>query len=245
VISVTSFARQSLLCLLCGGAIGVLGYNLLNSPTKSSLQAPATFDFPDRVPLTATQLLASKPLAAYSFSNGMVATGRSYRYSSNSPSTATTQTERQTKAIDIEIHYITDGVANRPTMDAMLPVFTKIPIEVLAPSTMKERSGLGFYSLFVDNKTAYFGTCISPQGITTVTGDQFHANSNPNPLTSGIPLQRFLSWLMGKQTFRDSRCLWTLLSTPIDPSAPDATMKILETTGVDWIRWWQMHFPAA
>ncbi|WP_157259733.1 hypothetical protein [Chamaesiphon minutus] len=50
---------------------------------------------------------------------------------------------------------------------------------------------------------------------------------------------------MGRQTFRDSRCLWTLLSTPIDEAAPDATMKILETTGVNWIRWWQGNFPAA
>lgn len=243
MISVTSFARQSLLFLLCGGAIGVLGHNLLSSPTKSSLQAPAAFDFPAQVPLTTPQL-ASKPLAQHTFSDGMVATGRSYQYSANSLPTATRSTDK-TQVIDIEIRYITDGVANRPTMDAMLPEFTKIPIAALDSSTMKEQPGLGFYSLFVDRKTAYFGTCISPQGITTVTGDQFHANSNPNPLTSGIPLQRFLPWLMGKQTFRDSRCLWTLLSTPIDQSAPDATMKTLETTGLAWIRWWQMHFPAA
>jgi cyanosortase A-associated protein len=241
MISVANFARQSLLLLLCGGAIGVLGHNLINSPSKSSLQAPATFDFPPQVPLANTQMLASKPLAAHPFENGMVATGRWYRYPAKTSPTA----DNKSPAIDIEIRYITDGVTNRPTMDALLPVFTKIPMTALQPATMKEKSGLGFYSLFVDRHTAYFGTCINPQGITTVTGDQFHANSNPNPLTSGIPLQRFLPWLMGKQTFRDSRCLWTLLSTPIDPSAPDATMKTLETTGVNWIRWWQMHFPAA
>ncbi|WP_310488527.1 cyanoexosortase A system-associated protein [Chamaesiphon sp. VAR_69_metabat_338] len=239
-ISVARLARQSLLCLLCGGAVGVLAHNLINSPAKSSLQAPATFNFPDRVPLSDTSMLASKPLAAHTFGNGMVATGRSYRYALT---TATASDKPQ--AIEVEIRYMTDGVANRPTMDALLPVFTKMPIAALAPATMKEKPGVGFYNLFVDNKTAYFGTCINPQGITTVTGDQFHANSNPNPLTSGIPLQRFLPWLMGKQTFRDSRCLWTLLSTPIDPNQPDATVKTLETTGVNWIRWWQMHFPAA
>jgi cyanosortase A-associated protein len=241
MISIANFARQSLLCLLCGGAIGVLGHNIFNSSTKSSLQAPATFDFPAQVPLADTQPLTSKPLAAHTFENGIVATGRSYRY----PVTTAPTAGNKSAAIDIEIRYITDGVANRPTMDALLPVFTKIPVAALNPATMKEKPGLGFYSLFVDRQTAYFGTCINPQGITTVTGDQFHANSNPNPLTSGIPLQRFLPWLMGQQTFRDSRCLWTLLSTPIDNNAPDATMKTLETKGVDWIRWWQMHFPAA
>jgi cyanosortase A-associated protein len=233
MISVASFTRQSLLLLLCGGAIGVLGHSIINNPTKSSLQEPTAFDFPQNVPLPDWQMLASESLAPHTFQNGMVGTGQSYRY------------ERKQKIVDVEIHYITDGVANRPTMDAMLPIFTKIPATVLPPSTMKEEPGVGFYSLFVHEKTAYFGTCISPQGFTTVTGDQFHANSNPNPLSSGIPFQRFLPWLMGKQTFRDSRCLWTILSTPIDPAAPDDTMKTLKTVGINWSRWWQAHFPPA
>ena len=228
-----AIARQSLLFILCGGAIGVLGNAVINSPpTKSSLSAPAAYQFPQQVPLADVQMSVSKPVAAHTFKDGMVATGMSYRYQSSKP-------------IEIEIRYITDGVGNRPTMDAMLPVFTQVPITVLRPSTMKEQPGLGFYSLFVDKKTAYFGTCINPQGITTVTGDQFHANSNPNPLTTGIPIDRLLPWLLGKQTLRDSRCLWTILSTPIDPAAPDATIKTLETVGVNWIRWWQVHFPAA
>jgi cyanosortase A-associated protein len=240
-MSVTRLARQSLLCLLCGGAVGVLALNLIDSPSKASLQAPTTFTFPDRVQLLDTPTLDSQPLTAHTFSNGMVATGRSYRY----PLTIPDRPSDKSQAIEIQVRYMTDGVANRPTMDALLPVFAKIPSEVLSPATMKQKPSLGFYSLFIQNKTAYFGTCINPQGITTVTGDQFHANSNPNPLTSSSSLQRFLPWLMGKQTFRDSRCLWTLLSTPIDPNTPDATMKALETTGVNWIRWWQMHFPAA
>jgi cyanosortase A-associated protein len=231
MISVASVARQSFLLLLCGGAIAVLGYTILNNPTKSSLKAPATFDFPQNVSLPDWQLLASKPLAPHTFPDGMVGTGQSYRY------------QRKPQVIEIEIRYITDGVANRPTMDGMLPVFTKMPASVLLPATMKTEPGVGFYSLFVDKQTAYFGTCINPQGITTVTGDQFHANSNPNPLASGIPFQRFVPWLMGRQTFRDSRCLWTLLSTPIDAAAPNDTMKTLQTVGLNWSRWWQVHFP--
>ena len=233
MISIASVARQSSLLLLCCGAIGVLGSTILNNPTKSSLRAPAAFDFPQNVPLPNLPMLASKPLMAHSFEDKMVATGMSYRY------------PHKPQPIDIEMRYITDGVANRPTMDAMLPTFRQIPATVLQPSTMKEQPGLGFYSLFVDRKTAYFGTCINPQGITTVTGDQFHANSNPNPLANGIPLDRLMPWILGHQTLRDSRCLWTVLSTPIDSAAPDATMKTLETVGVNWIRWWQVHFPSA
>jgi cyanosortase A-associated protein len=233
MISISSFARQSSLLLLCCGAIGVLGTVMVNNPTKSNLQVPSTFDFPQQVPLPNSTMLSSKPLTTYTFQNGMLTTGKSYRYSHNP------------QPIDIEVRYLIDGVANRPTMDHLLPIFTKIPATVLEPSTMKEQPGLGFYSLFTDQKTAYFGTCINPQGITTVTGDQFHSNSNPNPLSNGIQFDRLLPWLLGKQTLRDSRCLWTVLSTPIDPAAPDATMKTLQTVGVNWIRWWQAHFPAA
>jgi cyanosortase A-associated protein len=231
--SIANVARQSLLSILCLGAIGVLVNATISAPKKSTLQMPSAFEFPLNLPLADAKMLASKQVAPHTFKNKMVANGMSYRY------------QQDSKPIDIEIRYIPDGVANRPSMDAMLPVFSQIPATVLQPSTMKEISGLGFYSLFVEKKTAYFGTCINPQGMTTVTGDQFHNNSNPNPLSKGIPVDRLLPWILGRQTLRDSRCLWTVLSTPIDAATPDATMKILETVGVRWIRWWQAHFPPA
>jgi cyanosortase A-associated protein len=232
-ISIGSFARQSLLLLLCGSAIGVLANAIINNQTKSSLSKPAAFDFPQTIPLSGSSMLATKPLTPHSFKGGMVATGQSYRY------------QHQPKPIEIEIRYITDGVANPPSMKSMVPIFTKVPATALQPSTIKEQPGLGFYSLFVDKKVAYFGTCINPYGITTVTEDQFHANTNPNLFAQGVSVNRLLPWLLGKQTLRDNRCLWTLLSTPIDEASPDATMKTLETVGLNWIRWWQVHFPSA
>jgi cyanosortase A-associated protein len=232
-ISIGSFARQFLLFFLCGGAIGVLTNAIINTPAKPGLLVPAAFNFPQNVPLTGTTLLASKPLVPQSIKGGTVATGQSYRY------------QYQPKPIEIEIRYITEGVTNWPAMEVLLPIFTTLPATAIQPSTMKEQPGLGFYSLFVDKKVAYFGTCINPHGITTVTGGQFQHNSNPNPLAQGIAANRLLPWLLGKQTLRDNRCLWTLLSTPIDEATPDATMKTLETVGVNWIRWWQGHFPPA
>jgi cyanosortase A-associated protein len=229
---IASIARQSLLLLLCGSAIGVLGNALLNHPTKSNLSAPNTFDFPQTISLVNWQMLESKPLTAHSFPNGMVAKGQHYRY------------QHSPHPIEIEVRYITDGIANRPTVDGMLPIFTKIPATILQANTMKQQPNLGFYSLFVDRDTAYLSTCINPQGITTVTGDQFHTNSNPN-LLSNLPIARFLPWLLGQQTLRDSRCIWTVLSTKIDRSTPDDSIKILEKIGVNWIHWWKVNFPAA
>ncbi len=242
MISVASFARQSLLIALCGGSIGVLGNAIINTPKPSSLQAPVAFNFPQSVAISDANIAATKPLAA----KDKVGAGQSYRYTvPTQPSSGTPKSgSGKPQVIDLEIRYITDGVANRPTMDAMLPFFNNIPAKVvLAPSTMKEEPGMGFYSLFADKKTAYFGTCINPRGITTVTGDQFHANSNPNPFGGGVPYQRFIPWVLGQQTFRDSRCLWTVLSTPIDEAAPDATIKTLQTVGINWARWWQGNFP--
>jgi cyanosortase A-associated protein len=151
---------------------------------------------------------------------------------------------RQQQPIDIQVRYITDGVATSPAIRSLLPAFTDVPATVLVPATTKERSDVGEYSLFVHKDKAYLSTCINPQGITTVTGDKFHANSNPNPL-KGLPVNRLLPWILGQQTLRDSRCIWTALSMPIDRTAPDGTMKKLETIGVTWIRWWQANFPAA
>jgi cyanosortase A-associated protein len=230
---VASYARQSLLLLLCGSAICVLGNAAMNNPTKLSLQAPAAFDFPQQVPLSGLSMLGSQQKAVHAFKNGQVAAGMSYRY------------QHAPHPIDIEIRYITDGVANLPHLPDTLEEFTKLPKTVLQPSTIKERAGVGFYSLFVDRKTAYFTTCINPQGITTVTGDRFIGNTTPSLISNNIQFDRLLPWVLGRKTLRDSRCLWTLISTPIDEAAPDDTMNTLETVGVNWIRWWQAHFPTA
>jgi cyanosortase A-associated protein len=232
--TISTVARQSWLALLCCSALGTLGLTIVNNPSKSNLREVNTQNFPQPPSLTDLQHIESKSLPDHKFSNQKIAIGRQYRY--RNPQLA--------KPIDIQVRYITDGVANRPAMVDTLPVFTDVPTSVLAPATVKEQPDVGEYSLFVHKDTAYLGTCINPHGITTATGNRFQANSNPN-LLQGLPLNRLLPWLLGQQTLRDSRCIWTVLSTPIDRATPDGTMKKLETIGVTWIRWWQANFPAA
>jgi cyanosortase A-associated protein len=231
--TITNVARQSWLALLCCSALGTLGLAIVNNPAKSNLREVSTQNFPQPTSLPDLQQIESKSLPEHKFNNTQVAIGRQYRYR-----------DRQQKPIDIQVRYITDGVAIQPAMTSLLPAFTDVPVTVLVPTTTKERPDVGEYSLFVHKDKAYLSTCINPQGITTITGDKFHANSNPNPL-KGIPVNRLLPWILGQQTLRDSRCIWTVLSTPIDRATPDGTMKTLETIGVTWIRWWQANFPAA
>jgi cyanosortase A-associated protein len=231
--TITTVARQSWLALLCCSAIGVLGLAIVNNPAKSNLREVSTQNFPQPTSLPDLQQIESKSLPEHKFSNNKVAIGRQYRY-----------LDRQQQPIDIQVRYITDGVATSPAITNLLPAFTDVPATVLVSANIKERSDVGEYSLFVHKDKAYLSTCINPQGITTITGDKFHANSNPNPL-KGLPVNRLLPWILGQQTLRDSRCIWTVLSMPIDRTSPDGTMKKLETIGVAWIRWWQANFPAA
>ncbi len=231
---ITTIARQSWLSLLCCSTIGALGCAIVNNPTKSNLRNTNSLNFPQPTSLTDLQQIESKSLPDHQFPNKTVAIGRQYRY----------RYQQQSQPIDIQVRYIADGVANPPAMERLLPAFTDVPDTVLLSTTTKQQPNVGDYNLFVHKERAYFSTCINPQGITTVAADRFHTNSNPNPLSS-LSVKRLLPWLLGQQTLRDSRCVWTVLSTPIDRATPDVTMKTLETIGVTWIHWWQVHFPAA
>jgi cyanosortase A-associated protein len=232
--TITTVARQSWLAILCCCALGTLGLTIVNNPSKSNLREVNTQNFPQPPSLPDLQQIESKSLPDHQFTNKTVAIGRQYRY--RDPQLA--------KPIEIQVRYITDGVTNQPAMSRLLPVFTDVPASVLAPATVKEQPDVGEYSLFIHKDVAYLGACINPQGISTATGDRFHANSNPN-FFKGLPINRLVPWLLGQQTLRDSRCIWTVLSTPIDRATPDGTMKKLETIGAKWIRWWQANFPAA
>ena len=232
--TITNVARQSWLAILCCSALATLGLTIVNNPTKSNLREVDTQNFPQPTALPDLQPIESKVLPDHTFKNKQIAIGRQYRY----------RYRQQSQPIDIQVRYITDGVSVQPAMVRLLPVFTDVPISVLVPATTREQPGIGEYSLFVHKDTAYLGACINPQGLATATGDKFHANSNPSP-SNWFSVNRLLPWILGQQTLRDSRCIWTVLSTPIDRATPDGTIKTLETIGATWIRWWQANFPAA
>jgi cyanosortase A-associated protein len=236
ISNLSNVIRRSLIFLLCGGAIGSLANTIINNPTKLNLQEPAAVNFPEKILLPELTSFSSKALTTHTFKNGKLAAGMAYQYH---------PLRSKADLINIEIRYITDGVVNWPDIATQIKEFTKIPPEGLKTAKTKEQSGVGEYILFVDRQTAYFSTCINPQGISTVSGDRFIINNNPNPFKGGVQVNRLLPWMLGRQTLRDPRCLWTLLSTPIDPKNPDPTIKMLETSGVNWVRWWQAHFPAA
>jgi len=108
------------------------------------------------------------------------------------------------------------------------------------------QAGVGHYGILADKGTAYLTACINPSGETSVTPQQFMQNRY-----AGVTTARLLPWLLGQQSLTDQRCLWTLMSTPLDQAdkkgaiAPENTFKTLESVWFSWYEWWQPNFPPA
>ena len=107
-------------------------------------------------------------------------------------------------------------------------------------SSVLENSDLGFYSVYTHEDKAYLSACINPHGISTVTSDRF----NRNLMIHDTRLENILPWLLGRSEFRDKRCLWAHLSTPLEGNiSEEETYKTLETVWFDWHHWWRSHYP--
>jgi cyanosortase A-associated protein len=118
---------------------------------------------------------------------------------------------------------------------------------------IKYQPGIGHYGVLThkDAKTqtsrAYLSACINPQGESTATEQQFTHN-----LSKGWQPSQVGSWILGQKSLIDRRCLWTLMSVPVqtDSKAAPATArsteqayKTLETAWVSWYQWWRENYP--
>lgn len=96
----------------------------------------------------------------------------------------------------------------------------------------------GHFGAFVFDNQAHISACLTPNGPSTITEQQFVRNQYRHNL-------HLWGWLSGQTELTDSGCLWTLISAPIAPeSTPDditKTFQSLETAWVEWYHWW--HSP--
>ena len=105
----------------------------------------------------------------------------------------------------------------------------------------------GHYLLFSDQKRAYLSSCINPRGGSTITEDQFMQNRN----TYDINPERIISYLLGTTDLRDTRCLFTILSIPLENQNLDSqnfnfldeSYQKLEKAWTNWHQDWQKKFP--
>jgi cyanosortase A-associated protein len=103
----------------------------------------------------------------------------------------------------------------------------------------RQKSGVGTYGMYVVQDRAYLTACINPQGGSTLTRQQFNDNRDRYDLLS----HRTIPWLLGQRSLRDTRCLWSHFSIPLNKSSPPAAYALLEKAWISWYQWWILHYP--
>lgn len=188
-----------------------------------------TYEFPEAIALEIAEFQSSdrlKPVEKPEYEGSSYIAGRHYQY----------RDRRQ--PLDIEIRYVidTEGGVDKFTrehekisdFEASEDLIAQIK---LAPET-------GHYALLQYEDYIYLSACINPRGKTTASHSQYLTNQQ----LYDTVLERVGSWLLGRQRWRDDRCLWTMMYTPTGEDA-DVSEERLETAWAEWVNHWQANFP--
>lgn len=188
----------------------------------------SSFSFPDRVPLKTWQLVESESIIdrerEKKEQEEIVAASKNYIYS------------KDRLSLEVEMRYL---VGTRGNVPGILQNQVAIPAKVLKKAKTQTIEDIGFYTLFHDRDRAYLSSCINSRGNTTVNQKQF----SQNRYTHDLKYSLIVPWLLGQDSIRDRRCLFTNLSIPVDNLPPETAYKILQEVWQDWYSWWQPRFP--
>lgn len=138
--------------------------------------------------------------------------------------------------VDIQVHYenYIEGNISRLLMiyDIAPPASTTL--------TIKHQENVGFYALTSFNNRAYLSACINPIGQSTATQEQFSQNKYQH----GLDFSRILGWTAGLNDLIDTRCLWTVISTPLPVDADEQLLaKKHQTLEKIWGEWYSLWKP--
>ncbi len=136
----------------------------------------------------------------------------------------------------LDISYL---VGTRGDVEAYLQNYTDIAPEIIKAKIVKQLDGVGYHALFASKNRAYLSSCISPRSFSNVTQKQFSQYRYENDLRWQVGWD----WLQGKASIRDRRCLWILLSTPVDTPTTQAAYQTLEKAWRDVYQYWLSNFP--
>ncbi|HEY9614615.1 cyanoexosortase A system-associated protein [Allocoleopsis sp.] len=211
--------RIWLLAVLFIGVLCVLLKSILFPPSNKTAVTP--FVFPTTVPLPQWQLLDSMPLKITNDPNFLAS--RRYRY------------QQSPILLTIDIHYIVNSSGDVKDF-LQKHIFSQ---QAASSVAIRQKVGVGFHALFSYQGKAYLSSCMNPRGGSTVTFDQFRQNRNTYDVKPG----RLILWLLGFQELRDFRCMWNMLSVPLEKTKPEEAYSILENAWFSWYSWWQPHFP--
>lgn len=220
---VVKYTRLPLLALTLAGVMLVLGRLLLFPPTAG--QTRAEYTFPKQVPLPGWQAQSADTLPIPEKAQAEMVSGKRYSY---------TQGDRP---LTVEIRYL---VNTDPSVRNLLLKYGKPAATVAFPTTIQQDESGGFYSIYADETHAHLTSCINPRGASTVTEAQFMQNRYALDLRP----ERALPVLLGRETLRDGRCLWTVISAPLQGTPATQVYPQLKAVWADWQAWWQPRFPS-
>lgn len=226
-----NLVRLPLMALTFSSVVLVLGKLALMPNEETSVKAAIAL--PTQVPLKGWQALATTPLAAprgaiVQDPSEMVA-GNTYVYQRDRASTPMTLT--------VELRYL---IETDPSVRNLLLKYGKPSAAVPFPSTIQHQKETGFYSLYFTQDKAYLSSCINSRGESTVTETQF----NQNRYTYDLRLDRVLPVLLGRETLRDGRCLFSVMSLPLQALSSEEIDQTLKDAWESWHHWWQPQFPS-
>jgi cyanosortase A-associated protein len=199
---------------------------VFSDPTVGNLQA---YEFPETIEIEGwnfTESESIKPVEKPEYEGSSYRAGRHYRY-------------RQGRTpLDVEIRYVTETLGG-------VDLFTREHERFMGKADGEEIVALirqspetGAFAQLTYDGYAYISTCINPRGLSTVSPEQFQRNQELYDTVMG----RVIPWLLGRDRWRDDRCLWTLMYSPLGDD-PDQTQDQLEAAWRDWFATWDGQFP--
>ena len=213
--------RIGLLATTFAGVLLVLVKSIFYPASSDRTRYP--FEFPPEVALPGWQSLESKSLVPTE--DSVFLSARNYQYVQNN------------RSLEIKMYYVI--VDDASGIQEVLEQHG-YGSWVISKAQMQENKQIGFYAFWQSEQQVNLGACINPYGDSTVTTDQFGQNHN----VSALKLRRIVPWLLGTDSLRDLRCLWTTLSMPLETGeSVEKVYPILEEAWFSWYDSWQPRFP--
>ncbi|MEM7726779.1 MAG: cyanoexosortase A system-associated protein [Cyanobacteria bacterium P01_A01_bin.45] len=213
MIITASKIRISLLSVTCGAVFLSLGSIVMRSPNYE--QGADSFSFPVRVKLLGWKQVSSTRKLDKIEKNSEIINQKLYQYIQND------------LALDIEMRY-----SKEIKVRSLIKKYQGIE----KPAEIRQRPNIGYYGIGFDRGRVYLSACITPQGNSTYTYEQFRENEE---YISRLDIKHILNWILGKNRLREERCLWTHLSMSVEKSSPKQNYQLLEKAWFSWYKYWQ------
>jgi cyanosortase A-associated protein len=212
--------------------LGLVSFGLLRSLVDPSMGKPTPFTFPEQVPVAGWQLINHAPILESLKLRSNVLANQRYYYRRQSDPPIVLRVEMRyflQRKLPVDTAYL----ANLFLIDNEMG--TPLPFKISDRAFQADN----YYSLFSYQQRAYLSACMDGTQRSTVSLAQFWQQRLDHDLRS----QAIFSWLFGRASLIDQRCLWSQLSVSLQGLDTQTADAILDHFWQSWFRWWRDHYP--